>query len=41
MNGVPVPTLRRYEFSKRPELINMDEIIQELAQVPVQQDLTG
>lgn len=31
----------RYEFSKRPELINMDEIIQELAQVPVQQDLTG
>ena len=31
----------RYEFSKRPELINMDEIIQELAQVPVQQGLTG
>jgi TnpA family transposase len=31
----------RYEFSKRPELINMDAIIHELAQVPVQQDLTG
>jgi hypothetical protein len=31
----------RYEFSKRPELINMDAITQELAQVPVQQDLTG
>jgi hypothetical protein len=35
MNGVSVPTLRRYEFSTGPEAINLEEIIQELAQVPV------
>ena len=30
----------RYEFSKGPEAINLEEIIQELAQVPVPSDLT-
>ena len=29
----------RYEFSKTSEAIDMDAIIQELAQVPVQQDM--
>lgn len=31
----------RYEFRKVLEAINMNEIIQELAQVPVQHDLSG
>jgi TnpA family transposase len=31
----------RYEFRKVPEAINMNEIIQKLAQVPVQHDLSG
>ncbi len=31
----------RYEFGKRPDRIDMKTIVQELAQVPVQQDLTG
>jgi len=31
----------RYEFSKRPEHININDIIQELIQVPIKQDLAG
>jgi TnpA family transposase len=31
----------RYEFSKQPENININAIIQELAQVPIKQDLAG
>ena len=31
----------RYEFRKGPETINMDEIVQELAQMPVRQILEG
>ena len=35
MYGVSVSTLRRYEFRKGPETINFDEIVRELAQLPV------
>ena len=31
----------RYEFGRRPKVIDMNAIIQVLAQVPVEQDLTG
>lgn len=31
----------RYEFRKGPETINMDEIVQELAQLPVRHILKG
>ena len=35
MYGVSVPTLRRYEFRKGPEAINLREIVRELGQLPV------
>ena len=35
MYGVSVSTLRRYEFRKGPEAINMREIVRELAPLPV------
>ena len=31
----------RYEFSKRPEVINMEALIQELARIPITHELTG
>ena len=31
----------RYEFGKRPEVIDMKTMIQELAQLPIQQEVTG
>lgn len=31
MNGVPVPTLRRYEFTNRAEDIDIDAIVRQLA----------
>jgi hypothetical protein len=31
----------RYEFRKRKEQININDIIQELAKVPIKQDLAG
>jgi hypothetical protein len=39
MYGVSVSTLRRYEFRKSPEAIDIDAIVQELAQLPITQDM--
>jgi hypothetical protein len=39
--GVSVPTLRRYEFRNGPEAININEIVRELAQLPLWQLMTS
>ena len=40
MYGVSVPTLRRYEFNKGPEVINMEALIEELARIQMSPELS-